>query len=247
MAIPNPFAGADLDRRSSQPTWGLGDFFVGWALAYFAAAIFGVLVLAVAGYLDHPKDAPLALTLIANIPLWAGFILVPVWAAATKGNGWRRDFHASITWLDVPLGIAVGLFAQIIVVPVISWPILQLSGKTAEELAKPAQELADKAHGAGGAIVFLLIVGLFAPLAEELFFRGLLFRSIEKRAGQWWALGISSVVFGATHFEPLQFAALSVAGAMFGYLVIRTGRLGPAVIAHMAFNTTTVVALLWIN
>lgn len=247
MAIPNPFAAAELDPHPTQPRWGLGDVIVGWAIAFVAAGVFGVVVMAAAGYLDRPEDLPLVLTAVANLPLWAGFVAVPIWAANTKGNGWIRDFHVAIRPWDVPLGIVVGLATQLIIVPIVSAPILELTGKTADDLAKPAQELADKAHGGGGALLFLLIVGLFAPLAEELFFRGLLFRAIEKRSGQWWALGISSVVFGATHFEPLQFVALSVTGAVFGYLVIRTGRLGPAIVAHMAFNTTTVVALLWLT
>ena len=37
------------------------------------------------------------------------------------------------------------------------------------------------------------------------------------------------------------------AGAVFGLLVIRSGRLGPAIIAHMAFNISTVVVLLWVT
>jgi membrane protease YdiL (CAAX protease family) len=32
-------------------------------------------------------------------------------------------------------------------------------------------------------------------------------------------------------------------GVLFAFLVVRTGRLGPAIWAHVAFNTITVVAL----
>jgi membrane protease YdiL (CAAX protease family) len=35
------------------------------------------------------------------------------------------------------------------------------------------------------------------------------------------------------------------AGAVFGYLVLRTGRLAPAMFAHSAFNLSTAVVLLW--
>ena len=95
--------------------------------------------------------------------------------------------------------------------------------------------------------MFIVVVGLIAPICEEVFFRGLLFRSFEKRLGAWWALGLSSVLFAATHGQLLQFVPLIAAGAVFGYLVVRTGRLGPAIVAHMAFNLTTVVSLLWLT
>ena len=247
MAIPNPSSGSLVERPAATPTWGLGDVIVGWLLAFGLAALVGGMVVAAAGYSDHPKDLPLGLAALANLPLWLGFVGVPIWAAAVKGNGWITDFHVAIRPWDVPIGIGAGLAAQLIVVNSFGWAVTHFTSYTSDDLSKPAQDLADKAHGAGGAILFLVIVGLFAPLAEELFFRGLLFRSIEKRSGQWWALGVSSVVFGATHFEPLQFVPLAITGAIFGLLVIRTGRLGPSILAHMAFNCTAVVGLLWLN
>src|SRR5690606_3497347 len=117
---------------------------------------------------------------------------------------------------------AAGIAAQFILVPLISWPVLTLSGQDADDLAKPARELADKVHGAGGALLLLLVVGVIAPIAEELFFRGLLFRALEKRWDQWWALGLSSAFFAATHVQPLQFLPLMAAGAVFGGVMMRT-------------------------
>ena len=95
----------------------------------------------------------------------------------------------------------------------------------------------------------LVLIFLFElvnrALPEELFFRGLVLRSLEKRFGTGWAVVGSSVFFGATHFQPLQFAALTATGAVFALLVVRTGRLGPAIIAHLAFNSITVISVVW--
>ncbi|WP_421121992.1 type II CAAX prenyl endopeptidase Rce1 family protein [Aquihabitans daechungensis] len=57
----------------------------------------------------------------------------------------------------------------------------------------------------------------------------------------------SSAFFALTHFQLLQFLPLVAAGAVFGYLVVRTGRLGPAIVAHMAFNFSTAAVLLWVD
>jgi membrane protease YdiL (CAAX protease family) len=52
------------------------------------------------------------------------------------------------------------------------------------------------------------------------------------------------VLFAATHFQLLQLPALALAGALFGVLAHRAGRLGPAIAAHIVFNMTAVVTLL---
>ena len=252
MTDPAPFAppwpGATPEEleANAEPQWGLGDAAAGWGIAYGAAAVFGAFLLAVLGYTgDRAKFENLPLTVIAlqYPPLWLGFVLVPVWAAVTKGNGVVRDFRLHIRPIDAVLGVVGGLFAQFVLVPAISFPVLKLAGKNLDDLAKPAQDLADKANGVGGVILFAVIVAIGAPIAEELFFRGLLMRSIEKR----WTLTIgviaSSVVFGVSHFEPLQMPALILAGATFALLAAKTDRLGPAVIAHMTFNAATVITL----
>lgn len=233
-------------RARNPPRWGLGDAVGGWALAYGAAAVFGTILLAVFGYTgDAARFERLPLTMIAlqYPPLWLGFVAVPVWAAATKGRGAVRDFHLYIRPVDVPLGVIFGLIAQFVLVPLVSLPVLKVAGKDVEDLARPARELADKANGVGGVVLFAVIVAIGAPIAEELFFRGLVLRSVEKRFTLWWGVVVSSVVFGASHFETLQMPALIVAGAVFAVLAVRTARLGPAIIAHMTFNAATVVTL----
>jgi membrane protease YdiL (CAAX protease family) len=59
-----------------------------------------------------------------------------------------------------------------------------------------------------------------------------------------WGIAITSVLFAATHFQLLQLPALALAGALFGVLAHRAGRLGPAIAAHIVFNMTAVVTLL---
>lgn len=236
----------ERDAGLNEPSWGIADAAVGWLVAFFASALLGALIVAAAGF-KPDDDLPLWLLALSYPPLWIGFIGAPLLVAATKGNGWVKDFRVAIRWIDVPIGLLIGVVTQIVVVPLVSAPVLWLSGQSTEDLARPARELADKAVGPGGALLFILIVGIGAPIAEELFFRGLMLRAFEKKWGKWVALGASSIWFGATHFQPLQFAALSTVGAIFGFLAIWSRRLGLAVTAHMGFNLTTVVVLLWLT
>jgi membrane protease YdiL (CAAX protease family) len=87
-------------------------------------------------------------------------------------------------------------------------------------------------------------------VVEELFFRGLLFRALTgsfKQLGPRLApaasIAITALVFALVHFEALQFLGLAGFGAVLGILAWRTGRLGPSIVAHMTFNTVTIIAI----
>lgn len=227
----------------------MGDAAVGWLMAQSAAALALVLVLQpLFGYSSEQiadNETSLAFVALTFPALWLGFIGVPVWAAATKGAGWVADFRVRLRALDVPIGVAAGLAAQFVLVPLVSLPILWATNTDLDKLGEPARELADKATTPGGIALFFLMVAIGAPIAEELFFRGLVLRSIEKRFGTGWAIAGSSVAFGATHFQVLQFPALTAVGVVFALLAVKSGRLGPAILAHMAFNAATVISLVW--
>ncbi len=232
----------------ARPRWGLGDALAGWGVAQVSVLVLGGVILALAGYSTQElanDDVPLSVLSLQYPPMWLGFVGVPIWAAATKGRGWIRDFRVRISALDVPVATAVGVATQFIVVPLVSLPVLWLSGTDLEELGEPARALGEKATSPGGIVVLFLMVAVGAPIAEELFFRGLVLRSFENRIGTGWAVAASSVIFGATHFQALQFPALTAAGVVFALLVVRTGRLGPAIVAHMAFNAVTVANVVW--
>ncbi|CAN5794701.1 hypothetical protein BH10ACT1_BH10ACT1_42720 [soil metagenome] len=229
--------------------WGLGDAVAGWLVAVSGAAILGAASISLAGYDQADVDAerlPLWLTLVQSPFLWFGFVGVPLFVAATKGRGFVADFRFRIRASDVGVGAVVGVVAQLVVVPLVTLPFLWLTDTDVDKLGEPAQKLADKVGGAPSVVLFVAIIAIGAPLAEEIFFRGLLLRSLENRLGSGWAIAISAMVFGITHFELLQLPALAAAGAIFAVLAVKTDRLGPAIVAHMAFNLTTVVHLIWI-
>ena len=149
------------------------------------------------------------------------------------------EFGISVVWSDVPVGIAVGCAAQLLVVPAVPWPLQRILGG---DVSASARELLGPAGAGRWVLGAAVITG--APLAEELFFRGLLLRSLTRHMTDVAAIGVSAVLFAATHLQLLPFPGLFASGVVFAVLVRRTGRLGPAIFAHAAFNATTVVALL---
>jgi exosortase E/protease (VPEID-CTERM system) len=82
---------------------------------------------------------------------------------------------------------------------------------------------------------------ILVPLVEEAFFRGYLLARLD-RGGLAWrvaAVAVSTVLFAALHGRWL---AAALAGLVFALAMLRRGRLGDAVAAHMAANA---VVALW--
>ncbi len=103
-----------------------------------------------------------------------------------------------------------------------------------------------EADGIGG-LGDIWVIGAMAVasgLYEELLFRGILFRQIERWAGSWWALAATSAFFGAAHLAnpgATWFAAVAIAfeaGILLGGAYMLTRRLWLAVGIHAAWNFT---------
>ena len=99
-------------------------------------------------------------------------------------------------------------------------------------------------------VVRVLAAVVTVPLAEELACRGFLMRrlisphfdSVSFRCFSWFALLGSSAVFGFLHSG--HWIAGTIAGILFGLMVIRRGRIGEAVIAHATANALLAVYVL---
>ena len=92
-----------------------------------------------------------------------------------------------------------------------------------------------------GAILLVVVT----PIAEELFYRGLLFGSLWPRVGTGWAAVISAALFGASHaasgavLVPILFVFGLVQAAMFRW---RRSLVAP-IVAHGAFNLIGLVRI----
>ncbi len=235
--------GKRADRSGVAQTWGLGDVAGGVLAAQFLAVLVVTVVYGVAGWTSS-DDVPIWATGILQVPLWVGLAGAVWYAAERKGGGLAHDFGLTARILDAPLGLAIGVACQLVLLPMLYWPLLLLLGKTGSDLSEPAEKLAGRAQGTFGWIVLAVMVVVAAPFVEELFYRGLLLRSLTKKGwAPWAAVLCSAAVFGAMHFQPLQFVGLFAFGLVLGTLAQTYGRLGPSMWAHAGFNATTVVSL----
>jgi membrane protease YdiL (CAAX protease family) len=241
--VPDADPPAALATQRSPVRWGFGDAAGGWVVAQIGGIVASSLVLAGNGFEPDEFDKlSLGWIAVAQLGLWFGLLGAPWLATRLKGNGLVEDMRLRVERSDTWIGALCGFLTQYGVL-LLYLPIFWLTDVSTEEFNEPARELSDRATDTVGVVLLVLIVGIGAPIVEEIFYRGLMQRSLIRRFGTRWGIGLTAVIFGASHFQPLQFPALVVFGVVVGILAERYQRLGPAIFAHMVFNIAAVIAL----
>ena len=85
-------------------------------------------------------------------------------------------------------------------------------------------------------IWFFLVGVIFAPIVEEIFFRGFLFQGFRQRYGWVTATLLSSAIFAAGHLDPVALIPTFVLGAVLAYVYHRSNSVWPGIILHFLVN-----------
>ena len=85
-------------------------------------------------------------------------------------------------------------------------------------------------------IWFFLVGVVFAPLVEEIFFRGFLFQGFRQKYGWVPALLLSSFIFAAAHLDPVSFIPTFILGSVLAFIYHRSNSLWPGIIFHLTIN-----------
>lgn len=107
--------------------------------------------------------------------------------------------------------------------------------------------------------VIAVIIGCLAVVAllattEEIVFRGWALSAVASRLGPGWALGLTSVVFGAAHVFPwewadparlISFLGFAGMGVAFGAVALQRGSLWSAAAFHTGYNAALVLTGAW--
>ncbi|WP_022882721.1 CPBP family intramembrane glutamic endopeptidase [Gryllotalpicola ginsengisoli] len=189
----------------------------------------GALIVAVGlalGYQGNHVGLPYALQVTLSYALTWGPLVV---ALLVNWRFWAARFR--FRWPDVALGIAVGIVTRAVGILI----TYSSTGRLAS-----------------GSVIFghidfvfvfttALAPVILAPLIEEPFFRGLLQTSLLRYLPGWAAIAVASVAFTLVHtiangWSSTLLITLLVYAIGAGYVTLRTGRLGAAIIAHAVFN-----------
>lgn len=170
----------------------------------------------------HVPDLVLGIigaAIMAAVYLVGGRLIERHQPAELTGTAGVREFAC---------GLALG-FCLFSTVMLLLWPV---------SVYHPVGRGTSAGLGAGA------VAALSGAVIEEVMFRGFLFRLVAGLAGTWWALLVTSALFGAAHaFNPgatvLSSIAIAVeAGVLLGAVYALTGRLWLPIGLHAAWNFT---------
>lgn len=226
-----------------EPFWGYSDLalVLGLLVASIALIVLvcGVLAFAVPALRDDPTPLLLPTQFALYLFIYLCFFLVfklrygkPVFASL----GWRRtNVHPLLLVVaGAALALAISALAAVIHTPKVKSPI--------DEITKTPVSLA----------IFAVMAVTIAPLFEELFFRGFIQPLLSRTLGVTAGVILTAVLFGALHAPEYSWAwqyalAVSIAGAVFGWIRARTQSIIPSTIMHGGYNLVFIVALIFMK
>jgi uncharacterized protein len=221
--------------------WTIADFAMVWL-----AGVFGSLAFLGMGRLLSPEANLILITLAGQ---YFG-ILGAFWLMSRRKV--EPDIGLAIEPKDmryVGLGILLQIGSALLIEPLarMLYPEGRPPQEIADAIADPSASLLIKLGIVSAAVVF-------APLTEEIMFRGVLFKAMRHR-GRWFAVVVTALVFTTVHIlglDPNNMLAsaavvlppILVLGLVLAWLTDRTGRLGPAIFLHSGWNLLAALVLL---
>ena len=150
-----------------------------------------------------------------------------------RWSPWSRDYLRSKPWLVVVWTIILSLGT---ILPS-EWILESLQVRMSEAQVQMFEQIMGKPMG-------YIAIGILAPIAEEMCFRGAILRKLltmfPKRQ-HWIAIAVSAVLFALAHFNVVQSLHAFLIGLLLGWLYYRTDSILPGIVVHCINNTVAYV------
>ncbi len=213
--------------------------------AWVGAQLLTAITLVIFGETGEPSTIPIGVLAVALTVTWSAYVAAMWFASERAGTADPiADFGIVVVPRDL-IGLGIGVLAQLVVVRLVYLPLEGIWPKTFtdDELQRNAEDLVDRAGGITTLLLFVIVV-IGAPIVEELFYRGLLQRSLLARFDDTLVVVGVAAVFAIVHFRPVEYPGLFVFGLIVGAAAKLTGRLGMPIAIHVGFNATGLVLVL---
>lgn len=221
--------------------WGFGDVALICGVSLVLTLLGAVFVVVTSAFITIP-DAVLTIA-VSLIEFFALILSFTFLGQLRKGlNGRAVGLHLpQAKWLLLAVGIAVlciPLRALIVyAVEAISGNALAVSEDRIDLLAPTGTTFL---QGLG----MLLVVGLLVPVAEELIFRGVLYRYLRGHWPVWAAVLVSSVIFGIAHGDVLTGISSALLGAVLALTFEYSDSLWTSIVVHIVNNSISMILIL---
>jgi hypothetical protein len=157
------------------------------------------------------------------------YLLPVVVIFAWRRIHWKHLGFGSFDWNTMGLGCGL-LIASYVIILLHNLILMALGIDTqGEDILKAFASLESP--------VWFIIVGvLFAPLVEEIFFRGFLFQGFRQRYGWINSMLLSSAIFAAAHLDLASLIPTFILGSVLAYMYHRSNSVWPGIILHFLVN-----------
>jgi membrane protease YdiL (CAAX protease family) len=157
----------------------------------------------------------------------AGLRLLPI------SHAWRSAAIGLV--LAIPAWLGVTLLANLSAAVLKALGVQQDTG------------IVDTVMQRGDPTVIVLAVVLVAPIAEELFFRGVVYNAWEREHGTWFAVFGSAALFALIHGSIFLLLPIFILGVGLALLYRSTRSLPATMLMHAGFNAVTVTITLLVR
>jgi membrane protease YdiL (CAAX protease family) len=219
--IPPPVKAQEAPEYSVP--WKFMDNWIGVALLAVIDVVIFVIMLGQERRADLAQSAAVVLLELA-------YLLPVVLIFAWRRIHWKDLRFTKFDWST--LGVGCGLLVGSYVIIILHNALLFLLGvdTQGENIMKLFAEL-------DSPVWFLIVGAVFAPLVEEIFFRGFLFQGFRARYGWITGMVLSAAIFAAAHLDPVVLIPTFILGCLLAYVYHRSNSIWPGVILHFLVNS----------
>jgi CAAX protease family protein len=182
----------------------------------------------------------LDLVFLGSMLLW----LRTVHSTAIRAIGLRWRMRTAL------LGVAAGLGLYLLTAVILGEILQRIYTRSVGHPVEAPDQMPGGLHGPG-LVLFVILAVVIAPIVEEFYFRGILYRSLRDPYGVAAGIVGSALLFGLVHYQPgpladavLLQSVMVVTGVGLAVIYERAGNLVANIAAHMAFNVVGVTLIL---
>lgn len=231
--VPWLFWGTCLWTAAAILAWVAAQFLVIVALMVWFDVDDGLSSAELAAFASHAVSV--SLVSIAAVPAE----LAVIWLAVRRAR-WRFSDYLALAWPD-RRHLWLGLACIAVLLPLADLASYLAGQPLVPEFVRSLYRTARETNTIWLTAIALVIA---APLAEELVFRGFMFRGLAaSRIGPWSAIVLSSAIWAVMHIQYSAFFLLHifVIGLLFGWLRWKSGSTTLTLILHGIVNLASVI------
>lgn len=165
--------------------------------------------------------------LIAVLEL--SYLLPVVLIFAWRRIHWRHLGFGRFEWKTLGLGCGILVAGYLIIL--LHNSLLYLLGVDTQ-----GEAIMEMFAALDSPVWFFVVGAVFAPIVEEIFFRGFLFQGFRQRYGWITAMLLSSFIFAAAHLDLVTLIPTFILGCVLAYVYHRSNSVWPCIVLHFLVN-----------